>query len=88
MSNSGTLVLATAIWEARRLLAGWPEPADENVVQLRDVLIRSLSTPEVDDVLHDIAAGDEREPNLDEPLADPPTGNGTLDDTGPGDLLQ
>ena len=82
MNKSETLVLATAIWEARRLLAGWREPADENVVQLRDELIRTLGTPEVDNVLHDIAAGDEREPNLDEPLADPP-----LDDTGSGNTL-
>ena len=82
MSKSGTtLVLATAVWEARRLLAGWPEPADENIALLRDELIRTLSTPEVDDVPHDIAAGDEREPNLDEPLANPPTGNRTLDGT-------
>jgi hypothetical protein len=88
MSKSETLVLATAIWEARRLLAGWSGPAEENVVQLHDELFRTLSTPEVDHVLHDIAAGDEREPNLDEPLADPPTGNGALDDTGPGNLLQ
>jgi sporulation protein YlmC with PRC-barrel domain len=87
MSNSGTLVLASAIWEARRLLAGWPGPAEENVVQLHDQLFRTLSTPEVDDVLHDIAAGDEREPNLDESVADPPTGNRTLDGTGSGNTL-
>lgn len=82
MSKSETLVLATAIWEARRVLAGWGEPADEAVAQLRDELISALSTPEVDNVLHDIAAGDEREPNLDEPRADPP-----LDDTGSGNTL-
>ena len=64
-----SLILATAIWEARRLLAASTRPLSEDALVLRNELMRTLSAPELCEVLDDLVAGDERDPCLNEPLS-------------------
>jgi len=53
--NAQCTNLAAAVWEARRLLAAWPEAGDSDPEALRTELYDVLDTPEVREALEQLS---------------------------------
>jgi len=69
VKTPGSLILAAAIWETRRLLSTSTQPLSEDALALRNELMRVLYRPDLCETLDDLVAGDERDPYLNEPMS-------------------